>query len=411
MFCDIKCLLCDQDQTSKINYSLYHGVCAFHKFALNPILVCHYCNSNVSVNQIIDMSKCEVCSDITIKGLSPCGHILCENCEKECSLCKNKTIDLYGSLSFRQQIIEELPKTQTLISEGYNSENPDIIHLGNSISKIKCEYCIDKIAINFCAHKHFLCNDCLTEGNCNLCDFLAREYLEYKSMSKSELFIGEKGLNCFTNMPHAYVAKGGQDKYASQNHENYSSAEVIVVFDSLPDNLNMENTLNIQKQEKVLEHEKPKEINKSMSYSSDIYNSSESISCESRRDSKPLNADPEFMENKKKTRGSVKIRPDESFLLNIRNLAQTERPKNTLKFGEDETKDYLLNTNSKDQSYKFELLKDNLDENSAKTKTPNQNSDSTSNNFNNTKNVVTQSKVSASAGENEDDEKCCCTLF
>ncbi|OMJ83672.1 hypothetical protein SteCoe_15342 [Stentor coeruleus] len=223
MFCDTKCLLCDQDQASKINHSFYHGVCTFHKSNLNPILICYYCNSNVQVNKIVDITNCYACNNITTKKSSPCGHILCENCEKECSLCKQNIIDLHENFSFRQTTINELPKTQTLINEEKYFENPEIIHLRNSISKNKCDFCMVKSACNLLECNHYLCDDCLTEGKCNLCIHFNSSFSNTMNL-KNKIHLEEEKLNGFIKIPLENVEKECQTKDVSDNH-----SETIVV--------------------------------------------------------------------------------------------------------------------------------------------------------------------------------------
>lgn len=351
MFCDIKCLLCDQDQKSKINYSFYHGVCNFHKPNLNPITICHYCSSNVPVNKIIDISRCNNCSNITIRNSSPCGHILCEKCEKDCFICKNKTIDLFESLSFQQQDIEELPKIQSLVSEDCYSENPEIIHLGSSMSIKVCQYCRKKITFNFLECNHFLCDECLIEKKCKLCELLANEYSGSQELIKSRKNTEKSELNGSNIIPHMHAIKESQDKNLIESHEYDSKTEVII----LP-------------------------VNKLI---------------------------------KNYALGSTEIYPDESFFINSRNLSKSGSSKKIPKPGSYNSKDSLISKDPVNELYKFEFLEVcDLNQNTSKVKMIEDATGSASNSKNSSFNTKKEtSQPPATINEEDDDEKCCCTLF
>lgn len=192
MFCDTKCLFCDQDQIAKVNYSFYHGVCEIHKNLAQGTVKCSYCESIIPVLQFFYLIKCNYCGELTSKSQSSCGHFLCNSCSVSCGLCKNSSLNLSISIYSPSRDFESPGKSSeptndskkqsyqimSLSTESFTAEVDSL----RDESYRKCEYCEEKNAKDISKCGHYLCKDC-SKDECSLCSLLsATKY-------KSELYI------------------------------------------------------------------------------------------------------------------------------------------------------------------------------------------------------------------------------
>lgn len=215
--CEKFCLLCQNDQNVKVNFTLVHGLCIYHVYYNEESLECIHCGSVVPIslitnlnteyqnsysatlsgtfeqqnlenlsnvrnvisssNQIIDV--CEYCTEEKELYALECSHKICSGCASGgcqlclildhyecipnaiCEFCGLKTVNKESECGHK--LCDECSRKKCELCE-IPSRNLSIYDMQNE----KCEYCLNAPSFTSCSQSHKLCANCFN-GNCPLC--------------------------------------------------------------------------------------------------------------------------------------------------------------------------------------------------------------------------------------------------
>lgn len=215
--CEKSCMLCQNDQSIKVNFTLVHGLCAGHPVYNEEFLECVHCECVVPVSFITylyteyqyscantsagtlyqkelgsysdsmnlntavsrNIESCEYCAEEKELSALDCAHRLCLDCACDgCKLCV--ILDSYECIPNSVCEFCGLKAVKTESGCGHklcdecgkkNCELCSIPSRTQSIFDTKhkmCDFCLNAPSITSCSQSHNLCTNCLT-SNCPLC--------------------------------------------------------------------------------------------------------------------------------------------------------------------------------------------------------------------------------------------------
>ena len=96
MSCESDCLLCEQPQVFKVNFSGIHGLCKNCNKTISKDLQCRICQSSVPILKIKPiLLSCSLCKSDCQVSLSQCIHTICKKCsDLKCQLCSKDLCDI-----------------------------------------------------------------------------------------------------------------------------------------------------------------------------------------------------------------------------------------------------------------------------------------------------------------------------
>ena len=96
MSCESDCLLCEQPQVFKVNFSGIHGLCKNCNKTISKVLQCRICQSSVPILKIKPiLLSCSLCKSDCQVSLSQCIHTICKKCsDLKCQLCSKDLCDI-----------------------------------------------------------------------------------------------------------------------------------------------------------------------------------------------------------------------------------------------------------------------------------------------------------------------------
>jgi hypothetical protein len=201
--------MCEMPQQFKVNFTMAHGTCEFHRAACQENShVCRHCNNFIVITQVKPPDFCAVCrkKNFTVEIL--CGHqacfvcasstTSCSSCEmnlNKCEKCedKNDIVRLPCTHKICKKCIKsykDCPKCSQMCSDCSSTDHCTTLRCGH----IKCEKCLkvsnkcnscpdtcedcrSNILWDMLQCKHRICEECrrkVSGGGCPICVVIKR---------------------------------------------------------------------------------------------------------------------------------------------------------------------------------------------------------------------------------------------